>query len=138
MEPRQPIPFSSSDPVLLAAARDFDLEDNTFGFVSVTDASFDGQAWTFTMTESPYCCYYERRPQQDGALTVQIAGLSGDVYDAYQILNFGGQDIENPFIEPVNVPSNVTGGYGLVGGVALAEVTMEREPARRVGRLARR
>ena len=135
VEPRQTVPFSSADPVLLAAARDLDVENNTFNFASVTDASFDGRTWAFTITEAPYFTYYERaRPQEGYTLTVQIAGLSGDVYDAYQIATFGGQDTENPFTEPVNLPSNVTGGYGLVGGVALAEVALGTGAAARLAR----
>ena len=122
VEPRQPTWFTSADPVLLSAKRDLDLEDNTFVFASVTDASFDGGAWTFTVAAVPR--YFDRgEPVQDDVLTVQIAALSGDVYDAYRISTSGGQDAENPFVEPVNLPSNVTGGYGLVGAVALAEVT---------------
>ena len=139
VQPRQSSYFSSSDPVLLAAARDLDLGDSSYLFLSVTDASFDGSTWTFAVTADYYYYDYGDEQEQDNnVLTVQIAGLSGDVYDAYQISTFGGQDIENPFIEPVNLPTNVTGGYGLVGGVALAEVTFEQEATRRVGRLARR
>lgn len=131
VQPREPFYFSSSDPVLLAAARDLDLGDSYFRFLSVTDASFDGRTWTFTVSGYFYS-YYGGEDQQDEVVTVQIAALSGDVYDAYQISTFGGQDIENPFIEPVNLPTNVTGGHGLVGGVALAEVTFERESTRRL------
>ena len=141
VEPRRPVAFSSADPVLLAAERSLDLGDNTFGFVTVTDASFDGRTWAFTMTEVPSFYYGRGRPSDGYALTVQVAALSGDVYDAHQILTFGGQDTENPFIEPVNLPSNVTGGYGLVGGIALAEVTFAapaETPAGRVARRARR
>ncbi len=126
VEPRRPIRFTSADPVLLAAKRDLDIDDNVFGFASVTDASFDGQAWTFTVGAVQSYWEYDGGSQpRTPPVIVQVAGLSGDVYDAYQILVSGGQDAENPFIEPVNLPSNVTGGYGLVGGVALAEVAFE-------------
>ena len=131
VQPRQLVGFSSADPTLLAASRDLDLENNTFRFVTVDDNAFDGQTWTFTMTESYGFYYgYERARGGEGPrVTVQIAGLSGDVYDAYQIATFGGQGEDNPFVEPINLPSNVTGGYGLVGGIALAEVSFEAPPS---------
>lgn len=127
---RRPGFFSSADPLFLAAGRDFGVDEAFYRFVSVTDDSFDGSTWDFAISESGYRCdtggCYD-----SSTLTVQIAALSGDVYDAYQISTFGGQDEDNPFTEPVNLPSNVTGGYGLVGGVALAEVTFPTSVARR-------
>ena len=127
---RQPIFFSSSDPAIVAAAREFDLDDTFFRFVSVTDDSFDGQTWAFSMTSTDQYGYgFGDEGEEGGApLTVQIAALSGDVFDAYQIATFGGQGEENPFVEPINLPSNVTGGYGLVGGLAIAEVTFQPRP----------
>ena len=125
---RAPDRFTSSDPVILAAARDVEFGDASYRFVSVTDNSFDGQTWDFTIRRAGG---YEYAYSSDNTLTVQVAALSGDVYDAYQIASFGGQGDENPFVEPVNVPSNVVGGYGLVGAVALAEVTFAGpEPVR--------
>ncbi len=123
---RQPTYFSSSDPVILAGARNLDLDDAIYRFASVDDQSFDGRTWSFTMTASGSGDFYDQYASRD-VFTIQIAGLSGDVYDAYQISAFGGQDEDNPFTEPVNLPTNVSGGYGLVAGLALAEVTF---PAR--------
>ncbi len=121
---RQPTYFSSSDPVILASAREIDLDDNNFRFVTVDDQSFDGRTWAFSMTAGYSGYYGYDGGTEDDVLTVQVAALAQDVYDAYQIATFGGQGEENPFAEPINLPSNVTGGYGLVGGLTLAEVTM--------------
>lgn len=109
--------YETSDPVLIAAAREF---DENVSFASFPDDTFDGRTKTFTI--SPSNAYFEGAT--DGRLTVQLAALSADVYDVYQITTFSGGD-DNPFAEPINRPSNVTGGYGLVGGLALAEVTFE-------------
>ena len=122
---RQPAYFSSTDPVILAAARTLDLDDNFFRFVTVDDQSFDGRTWAFSLTAGLY--YYGEESTRSDVMTVQVASLAEDVYDAYQIATFGGQGEENPFAEPINLPSNVTGGYGLVGGLTLAEVTMEAQ-----------
>ena len=121
--------FTSTDPAILAAGRDFELDNSFYRFISVTDDSFNGRTWDFTISHGG--SQYSGGGDERNVLTVQIAALSGDVYDAYQISNFGGQDQENPFTEPVNLPSNVTGGYGLVGAVALAEVRVEATQARR-------
>ena len=124
---RMPSYFSSSDPVILAAARDLDLDNNFFRFVTVDDQSFDGRTWAFSMTAGYSGYYGDESSSASDVLTVQVAALAEDVYDAYQIATFGGQGEENPFAEPINLPSNVTGGYGLVGGLTLAEVTMATE-----------
>jgi len=109
--------YQTSDPILIAAARAF---DNGISFASFSDDTFDARTQTFTISPSDY--YVSQ--VTDGRLVVQVAALSDDVYDAYQIANFSGGD-DNPFVEPINLPSNVTGGYGLVGALALAEVTFE-------------
>ena len=123
---RRPSFFSSSDPVILAAARDLDVDNSFLRFVSVDDQSFDGRTWAFTITAGygGYYGYDDGSGSENDVLTVQVAALAQDVYDAYQIATFGGQGEDNPFAEPINLPSNVTGGYGLVGGLTLAEVTM--------------
>jgi hypothetical protein len=117
--------FETSDPVILASASEVPGED--VWFASVTDETFDGQTWSFTMSADEFF-YHGDEYTQDRGLVVQIATLSGDVYDAYRIATFGGASgDENPFAEPVNLPSNVTGGYGLVGAVGAAEVAFEVE-----------
>lgn len=115
--------FDTSDPVILAASRE--VAGSGISFASFTDETFDGQTKSFTITPSNRYA----RASTDGRLVVQLAALSGDVYDLYQIAYFGGGG-DNPFAEPITLPSNVTGGYGLVGAVALAEVAFEpRTPA---------
>ena len=112
--------FRSSDPALLASARDLDLDDPLFRFAAATDASFDGRTWSPVISSSEYFHDGSHGGASTG-LTVQVAGLSADLYRAYQLSAFGDQG-ENPFVESVNLPSNVTGGYGLVGAVTLTEV----------------
>lgn len=109
--------FETSDPVLVAAAREF---DENITFASFPDDTFEGSEKTFTI--SPSRNYGEAT---EGGFIVQVAALSADIYDTYQISYFGGGD-DNPFAEPANLPSNVEGGYGLVGGVALAEAVIGR------------
>lgn len=108
--------FDTSDPLLVATAREF---DDDIAFASFPDDTFDGREKTFSIT--PSTDYFEG--STEGELIVQIAALSSDVYDAYQI-EFGSGGDDNPFAEPVNLPSNVEGGYGLVGGIALAEAAV--------------
>lgn len=114
---RFPTAFDTSDPVLLAAAAEI---DGNISFVTFTDETFDSEVKEFTLSADA-----RYGPDvQDRGFTVQVAAMSGDIYDTYRITYFGGGD-ENPFAEPVNLPSNVEGGYGLVGGITLAEVAFE-------------
>ena len=118
--------FESSDPVIVSAARD--VPGSGTSFVSVDDQTFDGQAWTFTVTIDDgyyYGPYGGDSPEQP--LAVQVAALSESVYEAFLADRFGSNGDDNPFVEPTNRPSNVAGGFGLVGGVALAEVVFEGE-----------
>ena len=119
---RPPLPFRTSDPVLLAATRQ--IPGDEVRLATFTDQTFDGAAFSFEVEVDDY--YYG--DYDDGAfavdygpLTVQVAALSASVYDAYQVGAFSLGD-DNPFAEPANLPSNVEGGYGVVGAVALAEV----------------
>lgn len=114
--------FDTSDPVVLAAARD--LVADGISFAAVTDETFDGRTWALTITTDTREAYYDQYASE--GLTVQLAALTQTVYDAYQIEAFSLGD-ENPFAEPVNLPSNVEGGYGLVGAVALAEFAFPAE-----------
>lgn len=114
---RFPTAFDTSDPVLLAAAAEI---DGNISFVTFTDETFDSEVKEFTLSaDARYS-----PDDQDRSYTIQVAALSGDIYDTYRITYFGGGG-ENPFAEPVNLPSNVEGGYGLVGGITLAEVSFE-------------
>lgn len=111
-----PLSFDTSDPVILSAAAE--IAGSGISFASFPDDTFDGREKTFTISPSGrYAQGY-----RNSRLRVQVAALSADLYDAYRISYFsGGQD--NPFAEPVNLPTNVVGGYGMVGAVTLAEVT---------------
>ena len=111
------IAYDTTDPVLLASSRE--VANSGIRFASFTDETFDGRTKTFTIAPSSRYASEDT----DQGLRVQLAALSGDVYDVYQITYFGGGD-DNPFAEPINLPSNVVGGYGLVGALALAEVTI--------------
>ena len=111
---RYPVQFNTSDPVLLSATRQVPGEG--IDFATFTDRTFDGGAFTFVAEPEDYEYVFGYAP-----LTVQVAALSASVYDAYRISAFSLGD-DNPFAEPANLPSNVEGGYGLVGAVALAEV----------------
>ena len=44
-----------------------------------------------------------------------------------------GSGDDNPFVEPANLPSNVVGGYGVVGGLTLASVDFEPSGSARLG-----
>lgn len=117
--------FDTADPVVLAAARE--VANSGISIATFPDETFDGRSKSFVITPSSNYV----REDTDGALVVQLAALSGDVYDLYQIVSFGGGGGgDNPFAEPINLPSNVEGGYGLVGALALAEVAIPaRAPA---------
>lgn len=119
---RYPLSFETSDPVLLAAAREIPGEG--IEFVTVTDETFDGREWAFSIVADPRGRYV--KGVADGPLAVQLAALSTEIFDAYQISHFSLGD-DNPFAEPANLPSNVEGGYGIVGAVAVVEVAV---PAR--------
>ena len=122
---RDLLPFRTSDPVLLAATRQ--IPGDEVRLATFTDQTFDGAAFSFEVeVDDFYYGDYDGAFAVDyGPLTVQVAALSTGVYDAYQISAFSLGD-DNPFAEPANLPSNVEGGYGLVGAVALAEVAFPR------------
>ena len=110
--------YETSDPVILAASRE--VAGSGVALATFTDETFEGREKAFTITPSPAYT----RDDTDGRLTIQVAALSPNAYDLYQIVAFSGGS-DNPFVEPINLPSNVEGGYGLVGAAALAEVTFE-------------
>lgn len=114
--------FDTNDPVILAAAAE--TSGSGITFASFTDETFDARTKTFTITPG---ARYDEETQNSG-MRVQLAALSDDLYAAYRIDYFSGGE-DNPFAEPVNLPTNVVGGYGLVGAVALAEATFApRQP----------
>jgi hypothetical protein len=105
--------------VLLAGARE---PGDALQFVTFTDDTFDGGFHEFTLDVPTVDPASSALPT--GRLTVQVAVISDVLYDAFQITYFSLGDY-NPFAEPINLPSNVDGGYGRVGAVAISEVTLD-------------
>ncbi len=112
--------FTTTDPTLLAAARE---PSGVLSFVTFSDATFEGGAYRFSV-ETPA---QAGNVVSTGRFVVQVAALSPELYDAYQLTTFALGD-ENPFAEPVNLPSNVVGGYGRVGAAAITEATASTGP----------
>lgn len=115
--------YTTSDPVLLAAART--IPSNGFSFVTFTDEAFDGQARSFdirvTDLNTP-----GREPEAEFE-AVWLVAVDDATFGAYQIAWFGypaGDDF-NPFQEPLNLPSNVVGGYGVLGAVTVNAAPVE-------------
>ena len=111
-------PFATADPFLTAAAR---AAGGALDFVSFDDATFEGGEKTVTLATPPPTAF-----GATGAVRVEVAALSAELYEAYQITAFA-LDPDNPFAEPIDLPSNVVGGYGRVGAVSVGHVTL---PAR--------
>lgn len=109
--------FETSNPVLLSASRE--VPGDGVEFVAFTDQTFDGAAFAASIDADPQGRYV--REVTDGPLMVRVAALAPVVYDAYQVARFSLGD-DNPFAEPADLPSNVEGGYGVVGAVTLVEV----------------
>ena len=106
--------FGTDDPVLRAAAREVDDRHTLIVF---DDASFADTRGAFTLNTEP-----DDRSGRlgTGRFAVQLAALSPVLYDYLRETTFA-LDTETPFDEPANLPSNVTGGYGHVGAIAVAE-----------------
>lgn len=114
--------YRTSDPVLLAAART--PPSNGFSFITFTDEAFEGADRSFSLTVS-YARYEE---EEEGSFSanypdpkdVWLTAVDADTFGAYQVAWFGfplGDD--NPLQEPIDLPSNVQGGYGLLGAVTI-------------------
>ena len=112
------VPFVTDDPFLASAAR---AAGGALDFASFDDASFADGERTFAIESPPATAF-----GATGAVRVEVAALSAELYGAYQITAFA-LDEGNPFAEPIDLPSNVVGGYGRVGAVSVAHVTV---PAR--------
>jgi len=110
--------FASADPVLLAGARE---PGDALQFVTFTDETFDGGLHEFAVEVPVVDLASSFTPT--GRLIVQLAVISDVLYDAFQITYFSLGDY-NPFAEPVNLPTNVDGGLGRVGAVAITEVVL--------------
>ena len=115
---RSPLSFTTSDPVLLAGARTVPSGD--IRFLTFTDEVFDGTERAFVV-----------QPKAFGLATpaaVWVAAVDDRTFGAYQIAWLSNQvsgDGENPFAEPTNLPSNVVGGYGLLGAVTITEARFD-------------
>lgn len=56
-----------------------------------------------------------------------MSALSEDLYQFLHTRRLQDRTEENPFAEPVEVHSNVNGGYGIVGGRATDTLRVEVE-----------
>ena len=110
--------FDTSDPVLLPAARDV---DGSYQVVVFDDEAFAGRSASFTLDaarDGP------ARFGLTGRFAVQLAAVSPTLYGYLQETAFA-LDAETPFDEPANLPTNVEGGYGHVGAIAITEAVAE-------------
>ena len=108
--------FATDDAVLLAASRSTGA---AVEFAAFDDGTFADAARTFAVESPPPAAF-----GATGAVRVEVAALSREVYDAYQITTTV-LDEDNPFAEPVDLPSNVVGGFGRVGAVARTVVAVQ-------------
>ncbi len=119
---REPLGYTTTDPVLLAGART--VPSSGTDFVTFTDEQFDGTERAFRLRSQvyDYGTGIEREPAG-----VWVASLDGRTFGAYQLAWFGNLtgDGSNPFSEPADLPSNVVGGYGLLGAVTVTEALLE-------------
>lgn len=123
--PRAQLTFTTADPVLLAAARA--VPSIPLDLVMFSDDTFDGAARTFEIRVRQYVNPEREDPMSDLDLeAVWLIALDAATYDAYQVFvaeERAGAD--NPFAEPADLPSNVTGGYGILGAVTINAVRVE-------------
>ena len=110
--------FGTTDPVLTATGTP---PPAGFRLATFTDAAFAGG--TATLAVDVPRASTQSHLGTTGGLTVQVAVLSETLYDAYRAATERPIG-DNPFTEPANLPSNVAGGYGRLGAVALAEASV--------------
>ena len=117
--------YTTSDPVLLAGART--IPSSGVDFVTFTDDTFDGTARSLKITVRDFVDP-DRDPAEDpGLRSVWLVAVDAETFGAYQVAWFGypaGED-SNPFQEPIDLPSNVEGGYGLLGAVTINEAPVD-------------
>ena len=114
--------YTTSDPVLLAGART--VPSTGTRFISFTDETFDGQARTFALRAQQFWYPSYSTDEPEPPVGVWLVAADPTTFGAYQIAWFSGGE-GNPFAEPVDLPSNVVGGYGLLGAVAITEARAE-------------
>ena len=120
--------FRTRDPFLVAAARV--IPDEFIRLAAFDDKGFDGTTQTLSVSAFDGTTDPELSPDP-GALW--LISLDATLYKAYETTSTSlGED--NPFRDPSNLPSNVEGGYGLVGAATVAEFELpEPSPAQRAG-----
>lgn len=120
----EPQRFRSSDALLLSAGRA--LPDDGFRFVAFDDHLFSGSTRSFRIETDGR---YRSDPDEDPAPQhLRVVALSGPLFEAYSVSAFSlASDGENPFAEVADLPSNVEGGYGIVGALTFWEARLEAE-----------
>ena len=120
---RRTVGYTTTDPVLLAGART--VPSSGTDFVTFLDESFDGAERTFQLRAQQFD--YVDPDDVAPLAAVRVVSIDAGTFGAYQLVWFGGVsgDGENPFAEPANLPSNVVGGYGLLGAVTITEALLD-------------
>ena len=116
---RSTLSYTTADPVLLAGARV--LPAGGESFITFPDNLFDGTTRSFEIQTRSLTRRDREDPVEPAA--VEVTSLDPLTYQAYQISWFSLGD-DNPFQEPVRLPSNVTGGYGLLGAATVHEALL--------------
>lgn len=118
--------FTTVDPLLVAASRE--IETGGYALIAFDDQEFEGRARTFRLDTEIYDGGF-----YDGGFSasvaqprVQLSALSSILYEVRNIVQFSPGE-GNPFAEVEDLPSNVEGGYGIVGAVTLWEARLEAE-----------
>ena len=109
--------YTTSDPVLLAGARV--VPATGIDFISFDDETFDGEQRTFAVRAQQFW-YPSYRSELGSVIGAWIIAADATTFDAHQIAWFSGGE-DSPFTEPIDLPSNVVGGYGLLGAVTITE-----------------
>ncbi|MEM0963159.1 MAG: DUF4249 domain-containing protein [Bacteroidota bacterium] len=114
--------YTTTDPVLLAGART--VPSTGVGFISFTDETFNGDRRTFDVRAQQFWYPSYQTDEPDPPIGVWLVAADPTTFGAYQIAWFSGGE-GNPFAEPVDLPSNVTGGYGILGAYAITKAIAE-------------
>lgn len=78
------------------------------------DEAIDGQALTLILETDPFSSI----EQIGGPVSVKLRTVSEAYYQYWRTRWFQDNSEGDPFVEPVRIRSNVTGGHGLFGGYA--------------------
>ena len=118
--------YTTTDPVLLAGARA--VPSTGISFISFSDETFDGERRTLALRAQQFWYpSYTRDGPPRPPVAVWLVAADATTFGAYQIAWFSG-GVDNPFAEPVDLPSNVVGGYGLLGAVTINEARLPDAP----------